>query len=354
MPSQFYPIRIKDIRSETENSASIIFDIPAELQDTFRYKSGQYITLKVSIDGKSYNRAYSLGSSPFVDQYPFVTIKKTEYGFVSRYIIEKLKIGDTVHLMPPLGNFTIETNSNSQRLIIMFGGGSGIIPLFSLTKTIISQEPRSNIVLYYANRNDKNVIYELELKKLAEQSGARFRIVYFFETPSDRIDAHTGNITVEYMHNLLAEIYNKDSHSAQFFICGPAQMMQLIENVLASEGVAGSQIHREQFVAQHDPPAELAPAPPKEREICVFLYGKKYQISVATGATILEAAIDQNLDPPYACQVAACCTCRAKLLTGNVHMDNREALTDEELDDGYILTCQSHPISDDVVVDYDQ
>lgn len=355
MASQFYPVRIQNVRQETDSAVSIFFEIPGELRDIFRYKHGQYLTLRLTIDGKTFNRAYSLGSSPASDESPFVTVKKTEHGFVSGYLTDHIRSGDTIQLLPPLGNFTIDLDANASRLFVMFGGGSGITPLFSIIKTVLNREPKSRIVLFYANRDDRSIIFGEALSALAASSGGRLRVIHALDTPSNRIAAYTGQMSVERLRGLLAEVIPNEIRMAQYFICGPTGMMQQIEKVLATEGVAGSQIHRELFVAQHDTPeADPPAAAPKERTVGVRLYGKKYSIIVSTGATILDAAIDQNLDPPYACQVAACCTCRAKLVTGKVQMDNREALTDEELDDGYILTCQSHPLTDDVLVDYDQ
>ncbi|GAB1429704.1 phenylacetate-CoA oxygenase/reductase subunit PaaK [Ignavibacteria bacterium] len=353
MPSQFYPIDVKSVKSETENAVSIFFDIPAELRDVFRYKAGQYVTLRLTIDGKTFNRAYSLGSSPAVDESLFITVKKTEYGFVSSYLAENVQPGNTIYLLPPLGNFTVDFSSDNSRLFILFGGGSGITPLFSIIKTALLREPESRMILFYANRDDRSIIYDKDLNHLSATSGGRLRVLHSLSEPSNNISAITGQITPAQVRTLLAEHIPDEIRAAHYFICGPTGMMQLVEDVLAAENVPGSQIHREQFLAQHDA-SEAPPAPPKERNINVRLYGREYNISVATGATILEAAIDQNLDPPYACQIAACCTCRAKLINGKVQMDNREALTDEELDEGYILTCQSHPLTDDVLVDYDQ
>lgn len=354
MASQFYPVRVQQVRQETENAVSIIFGIPPELSDIFRYKPGQYLTLRVMIDGKTFNRAYSLGSSPFAGEQPFVTVKKTEHGFVSGYLTDHIRADDTLHLLPPLGNFTIDPDANASRLYVMFGGGSGITPLFSLIKSVLKQEPNSRITLFYANRDDRNIIFGEELASLEAASGGRLNIMHALETPSSRMVAQTGQMTVERVRGLLVGAIGDSVRKAHYFICGPTGMMQQIEQALSAEQIPAAQIHRELFVAQHDAPAGDPPPQPKERTVGVQLYGKRYSITVATGATILDAAIDQNLDPPYACQVAACCTCRAKLVSGNVQMDNREALTDDELDEGYILTCQSHPLSDDVVVDYDQ
>ncbi|MBK9250178.1 MAG: 2Fe-2S iron-sulfur cluster binding domain-containing protein [Ignavibacteria bacterium] len=360
MALQFYKIPVAKITRETANAVSIAFAVPANLTETFRYKPGQYLTLRVIIDGKSFNRAYSLCSSPMMGEYHTIAVKSTEDGYVSGFLNQRLREGDMIELMPPMGNFTIDLSPSNERTIVLIGGGSGITPLLSILKSTLATEPKSRILLLYGNRDDSNIIFKSQINSLILKSAGRLNVVQVLEQASSVIDSLPGRLDMPTITQLLKQHIDNQIQSAHYFICGPSGMMAQAEFALDLLSIPKSNVHREYFTLAPSATTEesvpvLTPSEePQEREVKIRLYGGKHTITVQPKETILAAAIRQHLDPPYACQIAACCTCRAKLVSGKVVMDSREALTDGEIDDGYILTCQSHPQTDDVVVDYDE
>ncbi|MEY3689764.1 MAG: hypothetical protein RIT37_1326 [Bacteroidota bacterium] len=345
----FRKLTVSAIKRLTPQSVAISFAIPEEFQDEFAYIPGQYITLKAEVDGQKANRAYSLCSSPFTGEALTIGVKQTEHGLVSTYLNTKLTIGDSLQIMKPMGNFTLKVNSEASRHIVLIGGGSGITPLLSIAKSVLLKEPKSTVTLLYGNRDQASIMFSDELNELQSQYPA-LKVKHVLEQGSD---AFKGVLSIEMLEELLTP-YMSD-HQTEYFICGPGPVMSNAESVLTSHQVPSERIHREFFTAPIavDEVAEPGEEATEEKKISVKLYGRSYDITVNPGETILEAGIRQELDPPYACQIAACCTCRAKLRTGKVHMDSREALTDDEIEEGYILTCQAHPLTDDVLVDFD-
>lgn len=360
MALQFYKIPVAKITRETANAVSIAFAVPPNLTETFRYKHGQYLTLRVTIDGKSFNRAYSLCSSAMMGEYHTIAVKSTEDGYVSGYLNQRLREGDTLELMPPMGNFTIDLSPSNERMIVLIGGGSGITPLLSILKATLASEPKSRILLLYGNRDEANIIFKSQINSLIQKSGGRLTVVHVLEQPTQAMPCLPGRLDAPAVTRLLQQHLGSTTQTAQYYLCGPSGMMAQAELALESMAIPKPNVHREYFtLPQTQTTEEAAPAAtpadePLEREVKIRLYGGKHTITVQPKETILAAAIRQHLDPPYACQIAACCTCRAKLVSGKVVMDSREALTDDEIKDGYILTCQSHPQTNDVVVDYDE
>ncbi|MBS1538666.1 MAG: 2Fe-2S iron-sulfur cluster binding domain-containing protein [Bacteroidetes bacterium] len=361
MALQFYKIPVAKITHETESAVSIAFEVPENLRDIFKYKPGQYLTLRVAIGGKTFNRAYSLCSSSALGEYHTIAVKSTEDGFVSNFLNENIRDGDTLEVMPPMGNFTIDMSSTNERTYVLLGGGSGITPLLSILKSVLALEPNSRVILLYGNRDEANIIFKSQLDVLTEKSNGRLTVVHVLEQSIENITKYIGRLDAPTIVSLLKDTVGSNLETAHYFLCGPGGMMAQAELALEQLKIAKSNIHREYFTlpladAVSSAPVVSAPVDetPQNREVKLRLYGGNYTINVEPKETILAAAIRQNLDPPYACQIAACCTCRAKLVTGKVVMDSREALTDDELDEGYILTCQSHPQTADVLVDYDQ
>jgi ring-1,2-phenylacetyl-CoA epoxidase subunit PaaE len=251
--------------------------------------------------------------------------------------------------MKPMGNFTLKVNSDASRHIVLIGGGSGITPLLSIAKSVLLKEPNSTVTLLYGNRDQASIMFSVELNELQSQYPA-LKVKHVLEQGSDEFK---GVLSIDMLEALLSSFVS-DNH-AEYYICGPAPVMSNAESVLTAHNIPSGRIHREFFTApiSVDEDADAQEESTEEKQISVKLYGRSYDITVNPGETILEAGIRQQLDPPYACQIAACCTCRAKLRTGKVHMESREALTDDEIEEGYILTCQAHPLTDDVLVDFD-
>lgn len=359
MAAQFHTLTISQIRRETPNAVSLVLDIPSSLRDEFTYKHGQYLTIRVHIGDKHFNRAYSLCSSPALDEPLTITIKNKESGFIFAFINNNTQAGQTLEVMKPMGNFTSELSPDAENVYGLFAGGSGITPIFSILKTVLAIESKSSVVLFYGNTDEENVIFRKELDQLQEKYNDRLTIIHTLDTPASTLKAITGRLDKQQCLDLLDKYLGKNVLRAKYFVCGPPMMMKQVEDTLHAANIPASNIHREFFSMPIDTVADAAPAEPeknepKERSVTIRLYGREETITVRPNETILDSAIRNDLDPPYACQIAACCTCRAKVVQGNVHMDSREALTDEEMEEGYVLTCQSHPLTDDVVVDYDQ
>jgi ring-1,2-phenylacetyl-CoA epoxidase subunit PaaE len=362
MALKFYLLKIKNLIRETHDTVSITFEIPNDLKSTFAYKQGQYVTLKVPINGVENRRAYSICSSPVNGEALTIAVKKVDDGVVSRYLNDSLKVGDYLEIMPPMGNFVVEVSEASQKQYVMIGAGSGITPLMSMIKTILHIESKSKVALIYQNRNSDTIIFQNELEKLSVKYVNRFLIIHVLSRPESDWTGLSGRLNAEKIKKLVSDIANNDIFSAQFYLCGPQGMMHEAEVALKELKVATHQIHKESFTAplpkiidetEHNILLKM------EEELItrivkLRLYGENYVYEVEPDETVLTAAMREGYDPPFSCQIGACSTCRAKLISGKVLMDERDSLTDDEIEEGFILTCQSHPLTDDVLIDYDQ
>ncbi len=357
--NKFYKIKVSNIIKETDNTHTLYLEIPNDLSDLFKYKAGQYLTLKININDKIYRRSYSISTSPEVDDKIAITIKKVQNGYISHYINDNIKKGDFIEVMPPRGNFTIELSPESKKEYVFFAGGSGITPLISIIKSILKVEKSSKLTLFYSNHSEKNVIFRKEIEDLVYNYRDRFTIVYIFTGKEYKDYPYYGRVDSEKTKKLLNEFIRTDISEVEFFLCSVPAMMKTIENTLISLGVEKSMIHKESYTNSNSNDEYITDFRMNEidkivsRQVHIKLYGEEFKITVEPDETILTAAMRQGYDPPFSCQIGACSTCRAKLLSGKVHMDERDALTDEEIEMGYILTCQSHPLTDNVIIDYD-
>jgi len=363
MSVRFYTLNISDVQPETQNAIAITFDVPEELKPMFLYKSGQFLTVKVLVDGVEHRRNYSLCSSPALDEPMRIAVKKVKDGAVSQFLNEHATPGMTLEVYPPMGNFTKEFNASHVRHYVLFAGGSGITPVLSIVKTALRVEPQSVVTLVYANANESSIIFDEELKQRATSYEPRLRVVHVLEDNSGSGRAsYVGRMDVDMVRQILADkVPNYDA--VEVFVCGPGPMMDNVVSVMHEKGLADNHIHREYFtidkhkteMSQISDQAETAATEEvRTRRVKIRLYGSEHEFDVEPDETILSAAQRADLDPPYACQIGACCTCRAKIVTGKVKMDEREALSDAEIAEGYALTCQSHPMTDGVFADYDQ
>ncbi len=358
MAISFHLLKVSKLIRETDDTVSVVFEIPDELKNEFSYKHGQYLTIKAPVDAVDNRRAYSISSSPFCDNRLQVTVKRVADGLVSSYINDKLKEGDSLEVMPPLGRFTFDLDPQNKKTYFLVGGGSGITPLMSIIKSILTVELRSKVVLIYANRNEKSIIFKEELDSLINKFKDRFKLIHIISQPLNSWEGLKGRINSELFNNLVNKHIKSEYSSAEYFMCGPSGMMKMVESTLEEFDVPKSNIHKESFTAPLNEEG-LVKGDEDEMEIVtrdvkIILYGDEHQVTVEPGDTVLTSAMYAGIDPPFSCQIGACSTCRAKLVSGKVVMDERESLTDEEIDDGYILTCQSHPLTDDVVVNYDE
>ena len=336
---------------------SVTFDVPSELVKDYQYIQGQHLTLKLLINGKEFRRSYSLCSSPLIKEPLRVAVKRVKDGAGSNYVNGNLKKGDVLEVMTPMGNFHTELKSTNRKHYVLFAGGSGITPMMSIIKTTLIAEPQSKLTLFYGNYNEDATIFKKELDEIVTLNQGRLTLHYIFEKPStqDFPSDLTGMLTKDKVKELTAK-YLERNPVIEYFICGPGPMMDNVKEVLESNNVNKNFIHIEYFTsAVEEPKKDAADIKGAICEVTVIADGKETTFQLATdGDAILDAAMDAGVDAPFSCKGAVCATCRAKLMEGKVTMSMNYALTDSEVEEGYILTCQSHPTTPLVVVDYDR
>jgi ring-1,2-phenylacetyl-CoA epoxidase subunit PaaE len=356
--AKFCPLKVKDIKRETADAVSVAFDVPITLQTAFQFKQGQYITLKLNINGEELRRSYSICTSPYSEKELRVAIKEVKDGRASTFINRTLKVGDTLEVMTPMGNFHSILSGNNKKHYVLFAGGSGITPMMSILKSVLHIEKQSHVTLFYANRNEESVIFSTELQKIASENESRFKVVNIYDAPKTQTpELHQGLITID---KAKALIENYDGVNAdEYFICGPGPLMENIKTALEGLKVAKEKIHIEYFTAVAEAVAQAegkgaAKGGNVKAQVTVIQYGIETNFELKTDdSSILDAAIEAGVDAPFSCKGAVCCTCRAKIIEGEVKMDANFALTDAEVAEGFILTCQSHPLTEKVIIDYD-
>ncbi|MBI1183567.1 2Fe-2S iron-sulfur cluster binding domain-containing protein [bacterium] len=357
----FHKITIKEVRKESPDAVSVHFDIPDNIKEAYRYKPGQYLTLKLTLNGEELRRSYSLCTSPYVDDIPAIAVKRVESGRISNYVNDWFAAGQQFDVMTPMGNFTTELNEFYSRHFVLYAGGSGITPMMSILKSVLEVEPMSQVTLIYGNRDQESIIFNKELDELEGHFADRFKIIHCLNEAPANWQGETGLLTTEKVSGILDGI-EADLKNAQHFICGPAQMMENAKQAILGKNVPAEKIHIEYFTSKADAgEAEAADSSigvddepfTGKAKIEIELQGDVFNIEVKESDTILHAGLEAGIDPPFACQMGICTTCRAKMLAGAVHMDETEGLTQDELDQNYILTCQSHPKSNTIKIRYE-
>ncbi|MFN8298131.1 MAG: 2Fe-2S iron-sulfur cluster-binding protein [Chitinophagales bacterium] len=360
--SRFHKLKVAEVRNETADAVSVSFQVPDELKANFNYLPGQYTTLKLVVNGENVNRSYSFCSSPFTGELPTIAIKRVSGGKGSNYINDNFKPGLEVEVMEPMGNFHSAISPANAKHYVLFAGGSGITPVFSILKSVLTQETGSRVTLFYGNRNEESIIFKNHIEDLLGTYASRLKVVHIFDTPLNAAHPYSGFMVKDMALKLLRENTDLNFQQAEFFICGPTPMMKEVESALQLLGIPKERLHIEYFTAkaEEDKQAAGVGAAVKDEtpftgktKVKIIWDGRQAEFEVSEKETILEAALDAGYDPPYSCMVAACCTCRAKLISGKVEMDDRESLTDAEIAKGYVLTCQSHPKSNGIVLNYD-
>ena len=355
MSTQFHSLKVTDLHRETEGCVSVAFEVPAALQTQFHFASGQYLTFKTTIDGEEIRRSYSLCSAPQENEWR-VAIKQIPNGKFSSFANETLQIGDTLEVMAPMGNFKFEPNPDAQNHYVLFAAGSGVTPIFSILKTILNAEPLSSVTLFYGNKGFAEVIFREELEALKNRFLNRMNLVHVFSRENIGVPLLKGRIDAARTKDLLnAFLKNQTVNGA--YICGPQDMILAVKDELSTFGVDAKDIHFELFHAA--PIAKAAEAkqdniPAFESHIELIMDGEVTDFYLSSdGPTILDAAYKAGADAPFACKGGVCCTCKAKVLRGEVSMDVNYALTPEEVEQGYVLTCQAHPKSNDILISFD-
>jgi ring-1,2-phenylacetyl-CoA epoxidase subunit PaaE len=354
----FHSLRVKKVEKETEDCVSIEFEVPKELKEIFQFKQGQNLTIKKILNGEELRRNYSICTSPF-DNKLKVAVKKAEGGIFSTWVNEELKAGDHLDVLPPTGKFYTELNPSQKKNYVAFAAGSGITPVLSIVKTTLITEPKSTFTLVYGNRTKNSIIFKEELEALKDKFIDRFRIYHILSRETTDVDINNGRIDVSKLELLCSKLIDLKTCD-EFFVCGPEEMIFCIKGYLEGRGVIGDKIHFELFTV----PGQKQTANKQQFEI-LKNEGPKAKVSVKLdgimfdfdleyeGESVLDAALNQGADLPYACKGGVCTTCKAKLTDGKVSMDVNWGLEPEEVAKGYILTCQSHPQTERIVIDFD-
>ena len=354
--TNFYKLQVKEIIKETEDCISISFDVPEGHMQDFTFKAGQYLTLKTMVKDEEVRRSYSLCSEPSSNKHK-IAIKKIENGLFSTFVHDHVKRGDVLEVMPPSGNFQHIPDYGAKKNYVLFAAGSGITPILSIVKSILRHEPDSNVNLVYGNKGVHTIIFREEIEALKNKYLHRFSVVHILSRENLGNDLQKGRIDKEKCIRLL-DAYFRENTIDDVFICGPEKMTLDIREVMLSKGLQSSQIHLELFGTGYDKKVQkIKKSTPNPNDSTVILYidGDEFEFKLNNqGASILDTAHKSGLDVPYACKGGVCCTCKAKVLDGSVEMDVNYSLEQDELDRGYILTCQAHPTSEKVIVTFDE
>ena len=356
MAEHFYKLRVAAIVPETDEANSIRFDVPGDLAELFRFRAGQHLSVRAEIGGEEVRRNYSLCVAPDEGLLK-VTVKRIAGGVFSNWVGDHLKAGDELDVMAPHGSFTVDFDPAKNGRYVAFAGGSGITPVMSLIKTALKTEPESRFTLFYGNRDSNSVIFLEQLADLKDRYLGRFELYHFLSDEEGDVELFNGMLDRAHIDESIEHLVNDLKDIDAWFICGPGPMMDAAEAALVDQGVAKERIHIERFLAGR-PSAALAAQMAQLQEkaagltLSVTLDGRTRKVEF-TEANILDSAREAGLPAPFACKAGVCATCRARVTKGKVEMAARYGLTDEEIEAGYVLTCQSVPVGEGVAVDYD-
>jgi ring-1,2-phenylacetyl-CoA epoxidase subunit PaaE len=348
--SQFHKLTIKEITKETEKAVSISFTIPENLKSDFSFKAGQYITLKTTISDNEVRRDYSLCSSPKSGELK-VAVKEVKDGTFSAYANSQLQVGNILEVATPKGRFVFEPNDSKTKHIAVFAAGSGITPVLSIIKCALEEEVQSKVILVYGNKTTKDTMFLNELLELHHQYKDRFDIKFVF-SQAQETDAVFGRIEKSTVNLIVKNEYKHRTIDA-FYLCGPEAMIHTVKDVLTNHNVDENTIHYELFKASKT--AEITEPVGKsgETKITIIVDDEETTFEMSQKQTILEAALDEDIDAPYSCQGGICSSCVARLKSGKATMRQNNILTDSEIAEGLILTCQAQPTTSKITIDYD-
>jgi len=357
MSRTLHDIAVQSVDRETSDSVVVSLAIPEALRDAYHFIPGQYLTLEADIQGESVRRSYSLCSAPFEGTWK-VAIKKVEEGKFSTYANANLKAGDTLRVMAPDGNFQLITDVENQNHYVAFAAGSGITPILSMIKSVLEEEPHSKFTLFFGNRHFDTIIFREELEDLKNQYLDRLAVHHILSKEKLGSPLFFGRIDAQKCYKFGAVFFDP-GEVAGFYLCGPAQMIFAVRDELANLGVDPSKIHFELFTTSDikiEKKVEEDTFDPKtESMVTIILDEESLEIPLAYGGTsILDAALAAGADLPYACKGGVCSTCKAKVEKGEVVMDINYALEPDEVENGFILTCQSHPRTSKITVNFDE
>lgn len=358
MRPKFHELKVKDIRRETVDCVSVAFDIPVELQENYQFKAGQYLTLRETINGEDIRRSYSICSG-VNDGELRVAIKKVDGGIFSTWANEYLKVGDLMQVMTPMGAFTPELNTGKKKRYFLVAAGSGITPVLSIAKTVLTTEPQSEVTLLYGNRWFNTIIFRDELEDMKDRFLGRFRVFHVLSGEPNEIQLFHGRIDGERCEGFGKHFVDLTAVD-EAFICGPEPMIRSVSEYLKSLGLEENKIHFELFAS----PGQIKPKEETVKtvhvntdQICkvsVVYDGQQVDFDMPmNGMPVLDAAQRHGLDIPFSCKGGMCCTCRAHVDEGSVEMAVNYALEPGEVENGFVLTCQAKPTSERVVINFD-
>ena len=348
MPS-FLKLIIKEVKRETADAVSVLFNVPEELKSDYKFIAGQYINLKLTLDNQEIRRAYSICSAPESGELR-IAVKAVKNGLFSQFANTKLKAGDVLEVGRPEGKFTFEPDAERQKNYVAFAAGSGITPVLSILKSVLKSEPKSSFVLVYGNKTPEGTIFHQELHDLQLQYVGRFFVHYVFSQAKaenalfGRIEKSAVNVVLNNKHKELA--FDK------FYLCGPEEMINTVSGVLKEKNVKESAIKFELFTSSTQE-NQIHNSLEGHSKITVMVDDEEVSFEMSQKQTILDAALKQGIDAPYSCQGGICSSCLARVTSGSAEMTKNSILTDKEIASGLVLTCQAHPTSESIYVDYD-
>jgi ring-1,2-phenylacetyl-CoA epoxidase subunit PaaE len=355
----FHPLRVKSVRAETDEAIVVSFDVPAELAEQFRFTQGQHLTLKETIGGSEQRRSYSICAAPGEGELR-VGIRKVPGGVFSTWLSESLKPGDTLQVMTPEGRFFVPLDADASRHYLGIAGGSGITPILSIMKAVLGAEPKSRFTLIYGNRRQRSTMFTEEIEDLKNRYLSRLTLHMVFSQEATELPLYNGRLGRAKIGEFLATLVDAGDID-HAFVCGPHGVNDEAEAALLAAGVAPERIHIERFGIPDDSgPGRAAPQLPREGDaadarVTIVRDGVSREIDFhAEQGNILDAAAAAGLEVPFSCKSGVCCTCRAKLLGGEVRMERNFALEKREVAAGFVLTCQSHPLTERVVLSFDE
>lgn len=347
--SKFFPLKIKNIIRETEQAVSLEFEIPQEIKTEFSFKAGQYVTVKTNIEGKEVRRAYSICTPPSDETFK-VTVKEVEGGTFSVIANNKLKAGDVLEVHPPEGKFVFEpVQDGHPHTYAAFAAGSGITPVLSIIKTVLLQEKHSRFVLVYGNRTPDETIFFKELLELQMKHPDRLFVEFVYSRTKEE-DSHYGRIDESTVNYVLKNRF-KDTSFTRFYLCGPEDMINKVTEILLKQNIRKEQILFELFNTEVE--GEVTSNLEGDTELTITVDDEEIVLSMPKNKTVLQAALDNGLDVPYSCQGGICSSCVARITEGTAEMEKNSILVDSEIQEGLVLTCQAHPTSATLKVNYD-
>lgn len=351
---EFFPLTVSQVEPLTDDAVAITFDVPDEAAERFRYLPGQHVTIRAFIDGEDVRRTYSVCANANTGELR-VGVKRIPGGRFSTYATTLLDPGVVLDVMPPMGEFTIEPDSRRRRHYAAVAAGSGITPVLSMISTVLETEPNSRFTLVFGNRESRSVMFLEDLQGLKDRYPDRFNLIHVLSREPSLIPLFSGRVDAAKLEEILDAVVDPPSVD-EWFLCGPYEMVEDARKVLTARGVPGRQIHDELFFSGdvEIPAPPVVPPEPGTVTMTLTLDGRSSLIRVdPSGPPVLDYALQVRPDAPWSCRGGMCTTCRAKVVVGDVALDRNFALTEDDLRRGYILTCQAHPVTDELEITYD-